>query len=187
MATIRVASFGIVDRGERGARGALPRACFGGRRAPACARRVELRAAGCAADPRPAVQRLCVATGSTDAPLYQSLLQGTGTRDAVVTVLIFALFGLLPVAAEVVALSATMNGGIASDLETWLVAGVVTYGMWAVTAVIVWPWIHPVWRLLRVAKAGFSVTLASMLALTVWALSQGVQISERSRLWSDRK
>jgi hypothetical protein len=107
-------------------------------------------------------------------PLFQSVLQGTAMRDMVIQLAIIVVFGALPVLAEVIALSATMNGGEASRGETCVVAGALAIGMWSLAGAIVWPWLKIGRNSSRSLKLVHGIGALFLLVVTFGALLRGV-------------
>jgi hypothetical protein len=117
-------------------------------------------------------------------PLWESVLRGTATRDSVVRVGIVALFGLLPIMAEVAALSATMSGGTASAFNTWLVAAAVVIGIVSVAGTIVWPWFRQTWNIMaRVPRVVLVFGVTGLLVQGANLLHAGVD----NQRWAARR
>ena len=106
--------------------------------------------------------------------LQLSVLRGTALRELAITFVIVVLFGIFPAFAELVALTATMNGGRAGNFETWVVASAVALGMWSVAGAIVWPWVRHLWTASRGIRALVCVTATAALLMTGYGLRTGV-------------
>jgi hypothetical protein len=110
-------------------------------------------------------------------PNFESVVRGTETRDSVIRVAIVALFGLLPIMAEVTALSATMSGGATSTFRTWLVAAAVVVGIMSVAGTIVWPWFRQTWNVAsRTTRVVLAVCLTGLLIQGANVLRSGVEL-----------
>jgi hypothetical protein len=99
---------------------------------------------------------------------------------------VILMFGLLPMAAEVLALSAVMSGGDARTVETWIVAITLAFGVLSLAVALVWPWIRIAWLATRRPGKVASVLAGVVIVIGFgYTLKTGVDI-QLMRATTDR-